>query len=651
MSNTHAARKVALHYQRPSETRFDGARSEVFLALDASRTAASQPGSAPTAPGPALSGEVKDGALLRDALSALLAVRDSDLRYQGKDRSAYFAYLLAKGKRAGASVWEAQKAFIDRELAGETASAEGLDPLVTIDADEASFEVFSRDESAYARLSLSNALFENKSATPGTTFFQVPSALTEGVGRLRSYMPVHFAASAEPKPGAALLPTERTAAVTEGWLKSFLQVQSAATLPAATCEIAPVDLYNILYVLTVRRAKKAPRALRFELVPGQKPRIVLEPWGVVLESHGAPFVGRTPSVIRTYGRQRLLVLARLLPHIRRARIALLGPGLPVFWILELGAAAGPLVNKGVSQIGAAQETPAFATLTLGLTGWTDSSWSSAAAFDRLVPEDGAPHLADAAVALLQKEGPKPLAAIATTLSIAAEKTRAALQRACLRGQVLFDVTSSSYRYRPLFASPVDDQVTRAATPIEARALRLLDSKGAVAITKEHVLAGQGFEVRGDVKDSEARRTYTPRFTLDLEGRVTEAWCNCPMYARSALREGPCEHMLALRTTFARARAAREALRDTPEGRATITSETRTLVRRDSHGTSETCRISLDGKRVRLAVFAERGKTRHQAFEFDLEGDARDEYFGRLTGFADRGFIDAADLPPMEAQNA
>jgi len=630
---TAAARTVALRYTRSSEVAFDGERSDVRLALDAARASASNVAA------PSISGRVKDPALLRDALATLLAVRDSDLRYQGKDRSAYFAYLLAKGKRANAGVWEAQKAFIDRELAGETAAATGLDPVVTVDADEASFEVFSRDESAYARLSLGADLFADRHATHGTAFFQIPPTFAEGIARLRSYLPVHFDAGTNAPASAAA--SERTAAVTEGWLKSFLQVQSAATLPATVCEIAPVDLYNILYILSVRRAKKAPRALRFELLPGQRPRLVLEPFGVVLEAHGPPYSGRTPAVIRTYGRQRLLQVHRLLPHVRRARVALLGPGLPVFWIFDLG------IENGVTGRASAPS----ATLTLGLTGWTDASWSSAAAFDRLVPSPAASALADKAVQELQTSGPKPLSALAATLKTTPENARSALQRACLRGEVVLDVASGSFRRRALFAAPVDDEVTRAATPREARALRLLEAKGAVTITKEHTIAGQGLEVRGEAKDTEARRTYAPRFTLDLEGRVTDAWCNCPTFARSGLREGPCEHMLALRTAHARERAASEAMRDTPEGRAKIRAETRTFVRRDARGAEETFRVSLDGKRVRLAWTLASGAPRHQALDFDRESDARDEYFGRLTTLAQRGFIDAGDLPQGEGPSA
>lgn len=628
-----ASRTVSLRYDRKSEVRFDGTRSDVIIALDAVRAAQS------SAPRPVLTGRVRDEALLRDALATLFIVRDSDLRYAGKDRSAYLAYLLAKGKRAGAGVWEAQKAMITREIEGDTAAVEGCDPVLTID-DEAAFEVFSRDESAYARLSFPLDFFEDRKVSPGTGFFQAHPALLPAVSRLRSYLPLHLDIGVG---DAQDEPIERTATVAAGWLKSFLQVQSAAMLPATTCEIAPVDLYNILYVLSIRRAKKAPRALRFELLPGKKPRIVIEPFGVVLETHGAPYTGSKPMVIRTYGRQRLLALSRLLSHVSRVRISLLGPGLPVFWILELEGNAQTLDDPSQGRGIVPPKRPAHASLTLGFTGWTDSSWSSAATFDQLVPPANASTLAERVIAELEKSGALSLATLTKTLGSSAEKVRAALQRCCLRGEVVLDVARDVFRRRPLFATPVEDEVTRAATPREVRALRFLETKGAVTITKEHTIAGQGLEICGEVKDIEARRSYAPRFTVDLEGRVTEASCNCITFVRSALREGPCEHMLALRTAYARERAAAEALRDTPEGRAKIRAETRTLTRRDARGAEETCKISLDGKRVRLGWVLQNAGERYQTLDFDAENDAREEYFNRLGSLAEKGFIDAGDL--------
>jgi len=102
-------------------------------------------------------------------------------------------------------------------------------------------------------------------------------------------------------------------------------------------------------------------------------------------------------------------------------------------------------------------------------------------------------------------------------------------------------------------------------------------------------------------------------------------------------------MLALRTAYARERAAAEALRSTPEGRAKIRAETRTVTRRDARGAEETCKISLDGKRVRLGWVLQNAVERYQTLDFDTEDDAREEYFNRLGSLAIKGFIDAGDL--------
>ena len=36
--------------------------------------------------------------------------------------------------------------------------------------------------------------------------------------------------------------------------------------------------------------------------------------------HGAPYVGKTPRVVRIFGRQRLLSLMRALPHVKTAKV-------------------------------------------------------------------------------------------------------------------------------------------------------------------------------------------------------------------------------------------------------------------------------------------------------------------------------------------
>ena len=78
--------------------------------------------------------------------------------------------------------------------------------------------------------------------------------------------------------------------------------------------------------------------------------------------------------------------------------------------------------------------------------------------------------------------------------------------------------------------------------------------------------------------------------LDTEGQVKDAWCNCPVYMRSGLREGPCEHMIALRVRFQREQAEAERLRATPEGRKLVHAGTRTFMRRDASGMQTTYRV-------------------------------------------------------------
>lgn len=317
---TTATRTIAVSYAQRSRLRTDNSGAQVLLALDDQATAGG--GAAPVG----IRGSVRDPSLLRDALLTAAAVLGSDLRHKGKDRTAYLAYLAKKGKRANAAIWEAQKAFLDESLATDEKPAAVLPPLLSVHPDEVSLEVFSRDESAYARLALASELFTGRQAAPGTRFVDLSPTLLADLDRLRAHQPVLLEA------GAVLPRTARdgdggrdsgslaqSLAVPYAWLRSFLQVQTAATLPVVECELLPIDLYNLLFALRTRKAKKSPRALRFELVPGAAPRLIVEPWEIVLEGHGAPFRGKSPAVVRTFGRQRLLALGRLLPHLRRAR--------------------------------------------------------------------------------------------------------------------------------------------------------------------------------------------------------------------------------------------------------------------------------------------------------------------------------------------
>ncbi|WP_224240451.1 SWIM zinc finger family protein [Hyalangium gracile] len=600
---------VELRYATASDVEARPETSRVLLALEGSRGTVG------------LRGRVREPALFRDALAATLGVLASDLRYRGKDRTAYLAYLMKQGKRATAQIWEAQKAFLDASLQTEEQKDTVLDPVLTVDPDQVSLEVFSRDESAYARLAFDNTLFDGREAAHGSTFLDVPTELMTKVDRLRTYVPLSLEAHVALPAREARAP--RNVEVPHAWLRGFLQVQSAATLPANTCTLAPIDLYNLLFALRTRKAKKAPRALRFELVPGAPPRLVLEPWELVLECHASVYTGSAPAVVRTFGRQRLAALARLLPHAQSVRVQLLGPGLPVFWVVDMGPA----------------------TLTLALTGWTESGWSSAAAFDVLMPRAVPEGLSEKLRQRLRSEGPLSFETLVTGAGAPKDAVRAALQLECLRGRILYDVAKGTYRPRELMPTPVDEATIRFGSEREARAHRLLGDggpgAGEVKVTKVHEVVGEGTRIHGEVVDREAVRSFFPAFTLDLEGRVKEASCGCPHFRRSGVREGPCEHMMALRLAYARQRTAEEALRQTPEGRKHIRAETRSYVRRETSGQEQVYRVSLDGKVVAVEWGPRLGEPRRQKLWFDTDAEARAAYFARLETLASEGYIDAA----------
>lgn len=611
MTKTETSRAVQIQYATRSSILREPESSSIHFALDQRR-------------GPlGFRGQVCNPALFRDAWSTAIAIQRSDLRYKARDRTAYLAYLMKQGKRANAAIWEAQKAFLDHAFAPPQTETT-LDPVFSIHPDEVSVEVFSRDESAYARLAFKNDAFEKREASHGTTFVDISETLIDQLDRVRTYKPM----SLEVGPSATSSPIttqafSREVQVPYAWLRGFLQVQSAASLPSTLCEISPVDFYNLLFVLRTRKAQKAPRAVRFELVPNRAPRMVIEPWDIVLETHGSPYRGQ-PRVVRIFGRQRLLSFARILPYVRNIQVQLLGAGLPVFWVFDMGQAV----------------------LTTAFTGWTENSWANATSFDTLMPQETISEaLGDTVFKTLMQHGPTSFLNLSSVLRYPHDQLRAALQLECLRGRVLFDVHQQVYRPRDLFGEPISQELIRFGSDREAKAHRLLGNSthaalGDVKLIKVHELVGEGLEIHGEVMDKEAHRNFAPRYTLDLEGRVKEAWCNCLTFRRSGLREGPCEHMIALRILFNRKRAEELAMRDSPEGRTLIRAETRTYARRDSSGHELVYRVSLDDRVVYVQWGERFGQTRSQRMWFDTDHEAREAYFTRLDALSSEGFIDA-----------
>jgi hypothetical protein len=504
-------------------------------------------------------GELRDPLRFREAVSALHAVVVSDLKFRPKDRSAYHAYLQRVQAREAAirqvaykqtrekllaeepeplppgfhrrfkflrdRYWHARVRYADFLAKNDPALFRVLvpcDPVVTVAPDVLFFECFSKDESSYGCLTVQRELFATEADVAlGTTNVDYSLPLYEEFQRLRTYRRTQFAVD----PAGFEVSTEGTPDYREekidlppSWLRGFMQLQAAMSLPLRRVPVSREGLYSILAHLKRHRARKSPRSVRFELTPGAPVEIVLEPWEVRIRLHDSPYAGARAETIRTWGRDRLLTLARLLPIADGADVFLLGTGLPSFWSVRLGGMR----------------------FLLGLSGWTANDWTSGGgALADLAPpaEPSEDLLGDIATAF--RDSP------ALTFHQVQQRTGAAphlvaagLNRFALLGQLIHDLAGGVYRWRQILPVETSLKQVKIDSP-EAEAAKDLVARGRVKVRRDETVAGlRAIVGRVDDKDIEV--------VADSDGRITRGQCNCSHYFRFKLRAGPCRHMQALR---------------------------------------------------------------------------------------------------------
>ena len=555
--------------------------------------------------------------LVREALSVLHEVVKSDLRYVPKDRSAYLAYQRLKKRSVGLAQLQAQQAYFDWLARNDPLAWFVLDPVVSVHPDAILFEVFSKDEGTYAQLRIGREAVQAAGEwVCGSTNVDFSDALHDEIQRIRSTRAVRLNIGAD----AVELGTgersviEKRVQLPNSWLRGFLQVQSAASLSRAGIRLAPIELYNVLRQLRMHAdQKRKGRAIRVELVPGEAPRLVLEPWETVLTTRAGPYAGRRPEVVRIWGRRRWGLARRLLPFVDDVELHLLGSGLPSFLVLR----AGPV------------------QLTLGLTGFTASNWSRSVQFDTLLPwPAGPPEQQQRVLSRLQQSWATDLQGLANASGIAVREVLPVLQAAGQHGLVMFDIASRKVRLRSLLAEAPNPEALAYRNDRERVAHDLADG-GAVRIESEERQAGLGVGLVGEVEVKADERTYRPSFFIDDDGRVQKPSCTCHHFRSHGLKEGPCAHMLALRLAYAQVLAERDA------GRGSLPMvETRTYSRRDAGGEAIT-QVSLQERRVRVR-WGQRADEdfRVQNLVFDTPGEARVAFDGRVGALEAAGWLDA-----------
>lgn len=505
--------------------------------------------------------------LLREALGALRDVVVSDFKYHPRDHLAFKRWLEEQDRRfvAGLSMrseasrkkmeqlegrlaeldeqresrlqpfYKARRAYFDYVYHHQIEVNYLLDPVITVHPDEISFEAFSKDESSYGRLGVRYDLFEKiHEFECGTTNVDFSLRLASELDRMRTYRrteldisPGGFAV----KVGSAEAHKEKKIELPQSWVDGFLQVQSTMAMGMTHVELAPIDLYNVCRFLRRRKAARSPRALRFELSPGAPVKVVFEPWEhAMVLSPATVYQGSKAQVVRTWGRDRLRILARLLPVARKIDLYLAGFGRPTIYVLDLGDLS----------------------FTLALSGWTDNDWTGGAKFDLLARRlDAAPEELMQVYEILRKERKLTDVALAQAASLSVDKARGALCHLCQVGRAMVDPASGLYRHRDLFFEPFTlKEAQKAVSPAttkttkEAKAAEAIEDAGDVRIIARRAFSG-GFKLSGSAKGTDGVRVR-PQLTVGHGGEIVDGSCTCGFFRSHALTKGPCPHLLALR---------------------------------------------------------------------------------------------------------
>jgi hypothetical protein len=513
-------------------------------------------------------GTLNQPLLLREAMAALYQVVVSDYKYHPRDRVQFFAWLAEQDRKflAGLGVrnkqarqridtlearlaeldesrqnrlrpfYSARETYFQYAYANEYEQQFLLDPVITVHPDEVSFEAFSRDESMYARLAAKYDLFSAVGHVEcGTTNIDFSAKLSGELDRMRTYRNTRF--TFDPggfavAPGGVPVHKEKKIELPESWVMGFLQVHSTMTLELTRLRLAPVDFYNICRFLRRRKAKVSPRAMRYELTPGEPVRVVFEPWEHAIElTASGRYDGPKARSIRTWGRDRLAAMARLIPVCSAIDVYLAGFGLPTIYVADLGPA----------------------TFTLALSGWTDNDWTGKTRFDLLArPLNVKPDDLMRVYQSLREVRHATDAALASRTGLSTDQCRSAVSYLCQVGRAMYDLSGGTYRHRDLFAEPftgkqaasVVSKAVEEADPRARIAREIFESDNVRIIARRPVATG--YKLSGSAKGPGDSVRVRPLIHISPDGHLIEAECSCAFARKYKLTQGPCEHILALR---------------------------------------------------------------------------------------------------------
>lgn len=504
------------------------------------------------------SGKLHKKIAFREAISALHDVVISDLRFKPKDKTAYKEWVAEQEKlwlseyMAGYQIeqvraritqlkeelkqvqqekmkvmrpfYNARTEYFKYLYQNDKDAWIVLDPVITVHPDEVFFECFSQDESSYGKLSCSYNVFKELNEFQcGTTNVDYSEALYGSFQKIRDYKETEFTidpSGFETQTTNETVYKEVKIDLPDSWVRGFLQVSAAMTLPAASFELHPMDIFSLCQYLRRFKEKEGPRALRFILEPGKPVQLVIEPWYETLTFYRSVYTGPAEKTIRIWGRRRLMILERLIPVAKTFKVVLLGSGLPSFFLADLGDMV----------------------FTLGLSGWTANDWSHSGNFDLMAPRGKTDiQTKEQVFSRLKETWYASSDELAKKLDLDTSTVATALTAYIQAGRVVYDINLGLYRVRELTQDPLDISLLRFGSELEKEAHEYIE-KGSIKIATE--IKDDTLRIKGKVNTGE--ETLSTLAVIDKDQRLIDGSCDCDFFRSNQLKKGPCEHILATR---------------------------------------------------------------------------------------------------------
>lgn len=415
-----------------------------------------------------------------------------------------------------------------------------LDPVITVHKDQVSFEAFSLDESIYGCLSIPMEEFEMlKEPKLGTTNIDFSLKLAREMERFRTYTDVTLSINPEGfTVDSEVMPEhlEKKIDLPESWIKGFNQVSCAASLKGVDIELSPVDMYDICAFMRRNKAHESPRYMKWILKPGEKVKIVFEPFHTEFTLN-AVYNGKKAREEKIWGRRRWLVMEKLIPLARSFRVRLLGFGMPHFIIADLGCMK----------------------MTVGFSSWTANDWVRGTTFNVLGNFIGEENY-EAVYKLMKEERSLTIDEIKDKIGEPQDsKIRSGIGALFKKGEAYYDPINDHLRFRKLCNTPIPKELYE-TSPIEKQVQALIDEpmdNFLIKVTedKEYIVT-KSFKVKNPYYRSyraygtdDYNREYNmseTKLIIDQDGQITHVGCQCKEFKRGSRNMSqPCAHILAL----------------------------------------------------------------------------------------------------------